>query len=77
MSQLDSATMSEAILNQLYKMNLDVKSSLIGMGFDVIGIHKMYNPYDYFLLVFDKCNKVQRLATNVVLKLRWGGRGGW
>ena len=27
--------MSEAILNQLYTMNLDVKSSLIGMGFDV------------------------------------------
>ena len=34
MSQLDSANMSDTILNQLYKMNLDVKSSLIGMGFD-------------------------------------------
>ena len=77
MSQLHSATMSEPILNQLYKMNLDVKSSLIGMGFHVIGIHKMNNHYDYFLLVFDKCNKVQRLATNVILNLRWGGRGCW
>lgn len=47
MSELDAETMSEAILRQLEKMGLDIRSSLVGMGFDGASV------------MSGKCNGVQ------------------
>ena len=68
MSQLDSANMSEAILNHLYKMNLDVKRSIIGMRFD--GASVMSGKRTVFEHVYVKLHQRLTMYT-VIITLLW------